>query len=196
VATKRLAFAKPRPGRRNIHFLIGGMKSKIIAGVLLCAAALLAGIGWLTGAFDPSANAVSAPTRVSVATPSTPVVVTAPMAAAPVPVDSAEPASPQGNPVVMERTVQGVKRTVVLEGLDTPEDSPDALLRRVQSSDLQARQNALASLEQMGDRTVVPQLEQIAAQTRDPQQKAEIQEAIDFLKQPTLTEWRAGQRAN
>jgi hypothetical protein len=171
------------------------MRTRIIVGVLLCLGALLAGIGWLTGVFDPPANPV--PARLSVVTSPTPVVVAAPVvAAAPAPVTAESAANPPGNPVVMERTVQGVKRTVVFEGLDAPEDSPDALLRRVQSSDRQARQDALASLEQIGDRTVVPQLEQIAAQTTNPQQKAEIQETIDFLNLPTLTEWRTGSRAN
>jgi hypothetical protein len=43
---------------------------------------------------------------------------------------------------------------------------------------------------ELGDREAIPFLEAAAADTEDSQEKAAYQEAIDFLKLPTLTEWR------
>ena len=73
--------------------------------------------------------------------------------------------------------------------------SRDIILSELQNSDRAIRKGALEAAIQFSDRSVIPRLEEVAAQTEDPTEKAEIVEAIEYIKLPSLTEYLAEQRA-
>jgi hypothetical protein len=73
--------------------------------------------------------------------------------------------------------------------------SRDTLLLELHNPDWRIRAEALEALVQFGDRSVIPQLEEMAAQTQDPLEKQAIQEAVQYLKLPSLTEHLAEKRA-
>jgi hypothetical protein len=73
--------------------------------------------------------------------------------------------------------------------------SRDAILGELQNPDKEIRKGALEAAIQFGDRSVVPRLKEVAAETQDPAEKAEILAAIDYINLPSLTEYLAAQRA-
>ena len=54
--------------------------------------------------------------------------------------------------------------------------------------DKDIRVGALAAVVQFGDRSVAPRLRDLATQTEDPAEKAEIIKAADYLELPSLTD--------
>jgi hypothetical protein len=55
-------------------------------------------------------------------------------------------------------------------------------------SDRAIRKAALDALEQANDRSVIPDMQKVADQTDDPDDKQAIEDAIDFIQLPSLTE--------
>ena len=71
-------------------------------------------------------------------------------------------------------------------------ESRDAILSELKTnSDKTIRAAALEAAIQFGDRSVVPPLQAIAAQTDDPEEKQNILDAIDYINLPSLTEYLA-----
>ena len=89
------------------------------------------------------------------------------------------------------------QRAAELNALAMKNDSAsrDAILAELQNPDPQIRKAALEAAIQTGDRSVVPRLQEIAAQTEDAGEKAEILEAIEYINLPSLSEYLADQRA-
>jgi len=81
-------------------------------------------------------------------------------------------------------------RIAQLQELSRKTDRPslDILLSEVRNPDPEIRDAALDSITQSGNRALIPGLEEAAEQTEDTAQKQAINEAIEFLKLPTLTE--------
>lgn len=73
--------------------------------------------------------------------------------------------------------------------------SRDAILAQMRNPDKTIRKAALEAAIQFGDRSVVPPLKEIAAQTEDSTEKADILAAIDYINLPSLTEVLAEQKA-
>jgi hypothetical protein len=65
----------------------------------------------------------------------------------------------------------------------------------MRNPDKAIRKGALEAAIQFGDRSVVPTLQDIAAQTDDPAEKAEILAAIDYINLPSLTEYLSQRNA-
>jgi len=72
--------------------------------------------------------------------------------------------------------------------------SRDVILSELQNPDKAIRAGALEAIVQFGDRSVVPRLEQLAAQTADAEEKAALLEAAEYLKLPSLSEFLAAQK--
>jgi hypothetical protein len=89
------------------------------------------------------------------------------------------------------------QRTMELNALAMKNDpvSRDAILDEMQNPDKAIRKAALEASIQFGDCSVVPRLQEIAAQTEDTAEKAAILEAIDYINLPSLTEYREQQKA-
>ncbi len=82
------------------------------------------------------------------------------------------------------------KRVAELQDLGMEDDpaSLETILSELNNGDPSIRQAAVEAAVQFGSRDAIPRLADAAAQTSDPEEKAAILEAIEFLKLPTLTE--------
>lgn len=67
-------------------------------------------------------------------------------------------------------------------------DSLNTIWAELSNPDKQIREGALEAVVQFGDRSVVPRLRELAAQTEDPAEKASILAAVDHLDLPPLGE--------
>ena len=79
--------------------------------------------------------------------------------------------------------------------MNNDDASRDAIWAELKNPDKAIRKAALEAAIQFGDRSVVPRLKEIAGQTEDPAEKAAIQQAIDYINLPSLTERLAEQKA-
>ncbi len=87
-----------------------------------------------------------------------------------------------------EAYVEG--RVAELQDLSRKTDSAslETLLSEIKNPDQEIRQAALDAITQSGNRNAIPGLQEAAAQTEDAAGKQAFEEAIEFLKLPTLTE--------
>ena len=79
--------------------------------------------------------------------------------------------------------------------MNNDQDSLNAILVEMKNPDKRIRAAALEATIQFDDRSVILKLQEIATQTADPDEKAEILKAIDYIKLPSFTEYMAQQRA-
>jgi len=82
------------------------------------------------------------------------------------------------------------RRDAELEELamQTNDEAHQEIVSELKNSDSAIRKAALDALMQAGDRSVIPQMQQIADQTSDPEEKHAILDAIDYINLPSLTE--------
>lgn len=83
------------------------------------------------------------------------------------------------------------KRTAQLNSL-AMQKSPAAhqqIIDELKNSDKEIRKASLEAIQQANDRSVIPQMKQIADETDDAQEKQDILDAIDFINLPSLTEY-------
>ena len=71
----------------------------------------------------------------------------------------------------------------------------DMLLSELQNPDKDIRSAAIDALIQLGDRSAVPRMRQLADRMQDPDEKADMLAAADFLDLPALTDFLAQQQA-
>jgi hypothetical protein len=76
---------------------------------------------------------------------------------------------------------------MALAALNDPAEH-QKIVNALYDSDRAVRRAALDALEQADDRSVIPDMQKAADQTDDPDDKQAIQDAIDFIKLPSLTE--------
>jgi HEAT repeat protein len=83
-----------------------------------------------------------------------------------------------------------IKRVDELQdlGMENDSESLDTILSELNNRDPRIREAAVDAVVQFGSRDAIPKLEDAAAQTENPKEKAAILDAIEFLKLPTLTE--------
>jgi HEAT repeat protein len=67
----------------------------------------------------------------------------------------------------------------------------DTILSEISNRDPEIRKAALEASIQFGSRDAIPKLTDAISQTDDPNEKAALTDAIEFLKLPSLTEIRA-----
>ena len=70
----------------------------------------------------------------------------------------------------------------------TDRASLETLLSEVRNPDEEIRQAALDAISQSGNRTAIPGLREVAAQMQDSPDKQAIEDVIEFISLPTLTE--------
>ena len=98
---------------------------------------------------------------------------------------------PASAPPVVQATnpaVNAEDRNAELMALAMNDDtnSLNTIWSELANPDKEIRAGALAAVVQFGDRSVVPRLRELAAQTDDAAEKASILEAADFLELPSL----------
>ncbi|MGA2789134.1 MAG: HEAT repeat domain-containing protein [Verrucomicrobiota bacterium] len=172
------------------------MRPKVVLAILLMAAGVLAVAVMLSKVFRPQPAVATVPVAITHSN-SSPVTL-APKPAvviAPAPVTITNRAT---NAIAPQDHEEYVKNRYE-ELMDLArEDSPAAIqqiMAELKNPDRAIRKAALDALEQANDRSVVPQMQQIADQTDDPDDKQAIQDAIDFINLPSLTEVRQQQKA-
>jgi HEAT repeat protein len=78
--------------------------------------------------------------------------------------------------------------TLLELAMDNSKASLDTILSELTNSDSQIRRGALEATIQYASRDAIPRLAEVAGQTEDVQEKAALNDAIEFLKLPSLTE--------
>ncbi len=74
-------------------------------------------------------------------------------------------------------------------------DSLKTVSSELNDEDASVRRAAVAAAVHIGDRSIIPALQQAMEGDLEPQEKVNIQQAINFLQLPTLTEVSSGQNA-
>ena len=89
------------------------------------------------------------------------------------------------------------KRIEELDDLSTENDpaSLNTILSELTNRDPQIRKAALSAAIQFGSRDAIPKLQEAATETDDPAEKAELLDAVEFLKLPSLTDYLEKKRA-
>ncbi|MEI7533841.1 MAG: HEAT repeat domain-containing protein [Verrucomicrobiae bacterium] len=107
-----------------------------------------------------------------------------------------EPATNVVSPEVLAHKKNIRDTTARLTSLSMNDDqaSLDAILVELKNPDKEIRTAALSATVQFNDRSAIPALQKIADETEDPDEKVEILKAIDYMKQPSFTEYLAHKR--
>ena len=184
------------------------MKPRFVFGILLVALGLVGALA-LTSKIShhqstvPEANSAAVPHATS-----TPAELPAQTVSIPLPkpdisiaatpaISTNEPSADTTAPPQAEHEEYVSRRTAELTDLamsDNPADL-ETILSELKNPDKEIRQAAREATIQFGDRSAVPRLQDVAAQTEDPDEKAEILEAIDSLNLPSITDYLARQKA-
>ena len=158
------------------------MRPKVILAVLLTGAVAMLTMAWLAGLFRPPA---SAPVPAGEPAPQ----VASPRASSP------RRAEPLTNPWPAPPALAASGSDLSPAAAADP-NSPEAVLADLQSPLREVRLAAAERAKQVEDRSIVPRLREIADRTDDPAEKAAIEDAINFINLPSLTEYLAEQRSN
>ncbi len=183
------------------------MRPKIVIVVLLAGLVVIAGIFLLKRQPAPVLTEAPVATPTPTAPVSNPVVATRPVPPAPakvltVPV-AVPPVATNPAPVVAEvadtnavhaAAVQAtIDRLQELQANDDPQ-SLKAILTELANPDKQVRSAAVEAAIQFGGHDAVPVLKEAAANTTDPDEKKALQDAIEFLSLPSMSEIRAAKQ--
>lgn len=170
------------------------MRLKVVIAILLAAAGLLGMIAWLSKDFGPlpAMAPVESPPTGSNPAPVVPANESAALApVAPAAVTNLGITGPPVPQNAAEHEALVNQRSTEMLALAL-QDSPEAhqqIVKELKNPDREIRRAALEALEQADDRSVVPQMQQIADQTDDPADKQAILDTIDFINLPSLTEY-------
>jgi hypothetical protein len=157
------------------------MRPKIVIGIMLLAAGLLAVIVIASKFVRPQPPAEN---EVVSILPTNPVAV-------PV-VSTTHIAGGTNNAAAHAEYVRRRIKELNALAMNNDVQSRDEILSEVKNNpDRKIRAAALEAAIQFDDRSVVPPLQAIADQTADPDEKEAILKAIDYINLPSLTEFRA-----
>jgi hypothetical protein len=181
------------------------MRTKVVVGILLLAVGLLGVIALVSKALHPQSTSPSgdraniSPIAVPVSMPGA--------ASSNLVKDRVVNFQPLVNPQAMVSAAPVVdtnaaavhaeyvhQRIEELNALAMNDDvkSRDTILSELKNNpDKAIRAAALEAAIQFGDRSVVPQMQQIADETQDPEEKAKIVAAINYINLPSYTEYLA-----
>jgi hypothetical protein len=102
------------------------------------------------------------------------------------PQEQSPPPTPNVTPATLGRPAQPpVALTVEVEQILSQLENPDKATRAA----------ALEEAVQLDDRSIIPRLRELAARTEDPQERAELVAAIDYINLPSVEEIMAEQHA-
>jgi HEAT repeat protein len=73
-------------------------------------------------------------------------------------------------------------------GMESDPAAVDAIISELNNPEPRIREAAVSAAVQFGSRDAIPRMENALARIDDPKEKVALQEAIEFLKLPTLTE--------
>jgi hypothetical protein len=168
------------------------MRLKVVIGILLLGTALLV-IIVLTSKMVHPQSTVSLAENTAVSVPPTNSVKTvSPAVATPQPVFYTTPVVATNDPAAHEKYVRQRIKELDALAMNNDTESRDIILSEVATnSDRRIRAAALEAAIQFDDRSVVPPLQAIAAQTDDPEEKQSILDAIDYINLPSLSEYLA-----
>ena len=120
-------------------------------------------------------------------------------ASAPLPV-AREAVTFARSPVIQETNhadyVRGRVAELMALAMNDDSNSLESIWAELSNPDKQIREGALEAVVQFGDSSVVPRLRELATQTEDPVEKANIIAAADHLELPPLTDFLREQPAN
>lgn len=171
------------------------MRPKVVIAILLLATGLLTVIILASKALRPqSTSSLEENKAVSVAPTHPDKRVNIPIVVSP-PGFSAPPVAVVTNdPAAHEKYVRQEIKNLDDLAMNNDTNSRDQILSELETnSDKEVRAAALQAAIQFDDRSVVPRLQQIADETQDPQEKSDIEDAIDYINLPSLTEYLASQ---
>lgn len=178
------------------------MRPKVVVAILLLAVGLLGGIALVAKILRPQSTGASADSgKISPAAVIPPAAVSSNVvlvrAIDPAPMISAAPVAFTNEAPTNDAAANAVYVRQQIQKLDklswnSDVESRDAILSELKNNPNKTiRVAALEAAIQFGDRSVVPPMQEIAAQTQDPEEKASILEAIDYINLPSLTEYMA-----
>jgi HEAT repeat protein len=171
------------------------MRGKVIAPALGLAMLILLLAWFVRPGLDPSAQDARAPapakspaTETPGASVHWPVSIKHAVLLASAP-DSTQP-SEDAAALETQRLAASIQRAAELRQLATTGDAGalDTILSELPNSDPSIRRAALAAAVEFGDRSAIPALTQALESNPDPQEKVNIQKAIDYLQLPSLSE--------
>lgn len=168
------------------------MRPKVVIAILLAACSVLGIAAWLAKGSrpQPAVSQMESPTVNSNPVPVTPTAkpatagFIAPAVATNVGTASMPALQDEREEFISRRSAELIKLAM--------QDSPEAhqqIVDELRNPDQEIRTAALEAMEQADDRSVVPQMQQIADQTDDPSEKQAILDTIDFINLPSLTEY-------
>jgi hypothetical protein len=170
------------------------MRPKIVLVILLLAVGLLGLVALVSRNLHPrSTSPTSTPVASGNVSPAATVSsnLVSPPASNPPPVVAAVKAGTNdaaAHAAYVERRIEELDALA----MNNDAQSRDTILSELKNNpDKQIRAAALEAAIQFDDRSVVPPMQEIAAQTQDPEEKAAILKAIDYINLPSLTEYRA-----
>ena len=169
------------------------MRLKVVAAIILLALGVLGLTVFLSRPTRPSPDSkapVNLPVAQAVTNPAPEKTIPA---LAPPPVDSPPPVMQATNPAV---NAQDRNAELMALAMNDDTNSLNTIWSEFANPDPEIRAGALAAVVQFGDRSVVPRLRELAAQTDDAAEKASILEAANFLELPSLTEERNAPMTN
>jgi hypothetical protein len=179
------------------------MRPKVVVAILLLAVGLLGLVALMSKALRPPsvvspadrgnvapvAVVSNSPVTAHVTVPANPVAV--PATNLQQAVSTAPVADTNAAAAHAQYVRQRIKELNAL-AMNNDTESRDIILSEVKNNpDRQIRAAALEAAIQFDDRSVVQQLQQIADQTQDPEEKQSILDAIDYINLPSLTEYLA-----
>jgi len=175
------------------------MRPKVVVVILLLAAGLLGVIALMSKALHPQSTTSADSGKVSLAATVSNQPVEAPasnpppvVSVAPVAVTNEAPAAGINDAAAHAQYVSQQIKELDALAMNNDVQSRDTILSELKNNpDKQIRAAALEAAIQFDDRSVVPPMQEIAAQTEDPDEKAAILEAIDYINLPSLSEYLA-----
>ncbi|HOW65164.1 MAG TPA: HEAT repeat domain-containing protein [Candidatus Paceibacterota bacterium] len=175
------------------------MRPKVILATLLAAGVwigiLLRISNWerpIDGAIPPPPGASTPPGPTELDKPQTERTVQS----SPNLVQSAIPAhTPNWSDPVREKEARHRMAELASLGMMDDAASRESIMAELKNPHQLVRKAALDAIIQFGDRSVLPRLQELAAQTTDAQERQDILEAVAYLKLPSLTEYLATRKA-
>jgi hypothetical protein len=168
------------------------MRPKVVIGILLLGTGLLLVILLASKAVHPQSTSSLADSGIVSAAPTNSVNVVKVPAVSPPPIVFAAHIADTNAAAEHEKYVRQRIKELNALAMNNDVESRDAILSEVKTnSDRRIRAVALEAAIQFDDRSVVPPLQAIAAQTDDPEEKQNILDAIDYINLPSLTDYLA-----
>jgi hypothetical protein len=167
-----------------------------LAGFILLLAILLR-FGWLTPGQPPLATgAVADSTDPTLSIPGRPLSHRASVEALEQAKHSTQPGI-GATALEEQRDEASRQRVAELQQMASTRDpgSLDTVLSELKNQDARIRRAALAAAVEIGSRSAIPVLQEAMEGNLEPGEKVSIQQAIEFLQLPTLTEANLGRNA-